>query len=81
MNEPEIRKVAAWVPVTAETVADVAASRPVVDEVFDRWMHPWKYPDRNPMPEFVLFPTLARIAAWLKARRDHDQDDDWCDCA
>ena len=69
----DVRKIAAWVPVSKVIATDAALTRSMVDELFDRWSHPWKYPDRNPLPDFVPFPLLARLEAWL--RRDNDEDD------
>ena len=63
---PEIRKVAGFVPVTAATLADMGAARSFIDEAFDRWANPWKYPDSDPMPAFDLFPILTRMRSWLR---------------
>lgn len=73
-DDVDIRKMAAWLPVTPEMVADAASLRPRIDQAFDRWANPWKYPDHNPLPEFVPFPILARLEAWLR-RREHDDDE------
>lgn len=66
------------VPVTQQLLAD--AGPPLTElwrqaihsalEPVDRWLHPWRYPDPNPMPTFTLFPRAARLAARLPRRRE-----------
>ena len=79
------RKVAHWVPTTAEVLAGIS-----LGDLLDSVWHPWKYPDRPSWPEFVLLPRLerARVAvATLRERidlavaalRGEWPDDDWDD--
>ena len=71
----DVRKIAAWVPITAEMAMDAASSRSLVDEMFDHWSNPWKYPDPRPLPAFDLFPLLTRATSWAHAviaRREPD---------
>lgn len=42
----------------------------------DRELHPWNYPDRNPMPHLVLFPRLDRLCQFAARWRDRRRDDD-----
>lgn len=62
------RKVAAYIPITAEMVADMEIGHRLWEDLTDRWFRPWRYPDRNPMPTIVLFPRLDRAIAWYHRR-------------
>lgn len=64
----DVRKVAAWLPVSHEMVADVAGLGSSLDELVDRVFRPWRYPDRPFAFEVVLFPRVERLAAWIRSR-------------
>jgi hypothetical protein len=64
-----VTKYAGWIRVSNEMLDDAPAIRQVVAGAFDRHLRPWRYPDRNPWPTITPLPWLARLAAWIKARR------------
>ena len=74
----DVVKVAGYVPVTRQVLEDAAHAGAGLEEAFDRHLHPWRYPDANPMPYVDVFPRISRIAVtprrlvdeWL-LRRDH----------
>lgn len=55
----DVRKVAGYVRVSPEMLADAAPMRDALDEAFDRHFNPWRYPDRNRWPAFQLFGGLV----------------------
>lgn len=70
-------KYAAWVPMSREVVADQAMFRAALDRGIDRWLRPWRYPDRNPIPRLVPLPLLEAamqvpVRARAVRRRLHD---------
>lgn len=78
-GQPVVKR-AAWVPVPREMAEDA----PLFQQHFASWFHrearrilyPWEFPDRRVLPEFELFPRLARVArtyrrlvSWTDGRR------------
>jgi hypothetical protein len=64
------RKLAGYLPVTDELMADAGAVAQAVTAGLDRLLNPWRYPDPNPMPMLVLFPRLERLAGWYQRTLD-----------
>lgn len=62
------RKLAGHVVVTDEMLADRDILALALEAMFDRQFRPWRFPDRNPMPRFVLFPRLDAIARRIKRK-------------
>jgi hypothetical protein len=57
-------------PITLEVFDDSLSARSVqswFDDAARRVMCPWEFPDRNPIPEMVLVPWLAR---WMDKQSD-----------
>lgn len=67
-------KVAATVPATAELLTDASALRSFVsvrlEDVLDRQINPWRYPDRVRGWAIDPLPTLTRLARWATTRRN-----------
>lgn len=78
---------AAFIQVTRELMADATATRALMDNAIDRYLRPWRHPDRIAWPTFVPLPRLAatqdayhrlrrRISdAWETLRYGHAEDD------
>jgi hypothetical protein len=63
------RRLAAYVKVTDEMLADSRLTAVALEAVFDKTFRPWRYPDPNPMPQFVLFPWLHALQRRLRRKR------------
>lgn len=64
-----VTKVAAWIPVTREVVQESAEMRALIEERFDRMLHPWRYPD--PVRGWWIdpFPRWTRLCALVRRAR------------
>lgn len=65
----DARKLAGHVVVTDEMLADSRITAVTLEAVFDKTFRPWRYPDRNPMPQFVLYPRLDAMQRALRQLR------------
>lgn len=63
-------KYAACVPVSRAILDDATLMGAVLHDAVDRYLRPWKYPDRARWPHFILFPRLARLQAWVRRSRE-----------
>lgn len=58
-------KVGVKIPASASLFEESKAIGKVLDGFRDRWLRPWLFPDRNPMPHFVFWPLLDELeVAW-----------------
>lgn len=67
--DPTGRKVAGWLPVSDELIADAADLRSALDAGFRRLTHPWEYADRNPFPSLDPSPWFTRRLNTYRAGR------------
>lgn len=67
-------KTAAVIPVSIEAIEGHRTFARTIDDSFDRFMHPWKYPDRPRWPEFDLTPRLTAFIAAVRERRQRLRD-------
>jgi hypothetical protein len=70
-----VYKTAVVIPVSVEAFESGRIVAHAIDDQFDRFLHPWKYPDRPRWPEtFVLAPRLAAFNARMRERRQRVRD-------
>jgi hypothetical protein len=63
------RRTAHWLDVTTELARETAPIFSMIEAAMDRRLHPWRHPDRNPMPRLHLFPRAERLWRVVKWRR------------
>lgn len=67
-------KTGAVIQVSTEVLHDSVIVAKAVDDSFDRYLHPWKYPDRPVWPEFVPVPQLRALRLAAQEHRDRIRD-------
>jgi hypothetical protein len=68
-DNPDPVMYSAIVPVSRELLDDGVAFRYSIQVAFDRWQHPWRYPDRNPFPKMDPVPWFTRAQTTFNEAR------------
>lgn len=62
------------IQVSREAMEDARVTQQVVEQMFDRRLRPWLFPDRARWPEFVPLPRLAAFMESARVRRQRIRD-------
>lgn len=67
-------KLSAMIPTTREILAGAALGREVIEEAWDRFLRPWRYPDPPALRTVDPLPELTSVAHRWRALRDRLSD-------